>query len=317
MKKIFILFLFFCLYSFQAYSKIRIFLFQYNRPDLLELQIKTINKFLIEKDVEIIVISDAVDPVFKKKIEEVSKLYGAYHINYPQELHFKGKLVENMLYWQKICKSHDSCRWFKAAGHPGYHPSVRHCQLVQYALQNFGYNHDDIIGLLEGDVFLINKFSIRDCLKNYDIAGVIRNNEFPYFWIGLIFINIPKLPNKETLNFDVFFTKKGNQEKIYESGGNTYNYIQSNPKVTYQSYKQLPMNLMVKFDELQLKKLNFEKKEINLINQIKSNSKSNDIGVSPYCEFHFNNCFFHLGSGRVDYFFQNKTIFKFIESKAN
>ena len=41
-----------------------------------------------------------------------------------------------------------------------------------------GFNHTDIIGLLDLDIFLIKEFSIIEYLKGYDIAGFDRCVEF-------------------------------------------------------------------------------------------------------------------------------------------
>src|ERR1700694_1333846 len=81
-------------------GKIRLMTFHYNRPDFLELQCKCLNKFLKEKDdYELVVINDAVDPELREQIEQTCKEFGAQCVNYPQELHDTGPLIEKIKRW--------------------------------------------------------------------------------------------------------------------------------------------------------------------------------------------------------------------------
>ena len=50
-------------------------------------------------------------------------------------------------------------------------PSVRHFHVIDYALEHYGYDHDDIIVIMDGDNFLIKPLSIRELLGRNDIIG--------------------------------------------------------------------------------------------------------------------------------------------------
>src|SRR5579871_2156570 len=127
--------------SLHIYSRIRILTFHYNRPDFLEMQCRLLNKFLKEKDdYELIVFSDATNELIKKEIESVCAKYGATCINFPQELHYYGSLFDKVA---QVYSPHLTPEELV-----GMCPGLKHCQIVQYALENFGYDHDDIVGII-------------------------------------------------------------------------------------------------------------------------------------------------------------------------
>lgn len=264
-------------------SKIRLMTFHYNRPDFLELQCKCLNKFLKERDeYELIVFNDAIDTQLKQEIEAMCSKYRAICINYPQELHGQGLLIEKIKRW-------------------GYDPtsgSTRHCQLVEYALVNFGYNHDDIIGIFEGDVFLTRNFSIREALKDKDIISAVQTDRdglrIEFLWIGLCFINIKNLPHKETLCFDLHF----HNDKIFlDSGGSTYYYLNNNPTVIVKKYYRLPIASLPRNDKEKLEALGFNQEEVCFLQNMSSHQEESAF-VS--LEFHFDKHFLHFSFSRYN-----------------
>ena len=262
-------------------AKIRLFTFQYNRADFIEIQSKCLNKFLKEKDdYELIVFNDATDPNYKQQIEQMCKTLKIVCVNFPQELHHTGNLIDLM-------------KPFKLDGTNG---SVRHCQLVQYALDNFGYNHNDIVGIMEGDVFLIKEFSIREYLKNYDFIGSIQTDRegkgLEYIWIGLTFLNIKNLPNVKDLNFDLTFING----TFLDSGGSTYYYLKNNHRIRIKKYFRTPISMVPIGDEQQLKNLGFTTKEISFLNKTLNCQLSKHPFVSE--EFHLDNHFLHYSWSR-------------------
>ncbi len=89
--------------------------------------------------------------------------------------------------------------------------SVRNSNVVQYSLDTFGFNHDDILMLIDSDMFLIKEFDVRSFMQGYDLAGfhksccndtrrIQHTEEIPhtvYVWIGLIILDMRSLPCKE------------------------------------------------------------------------------------------------------------------------
>lgn len=249
LKSILVILITFCIINIE--TRIRLMTFHHNRPDFLELQCQCINKFLNEKnEYELIVINDAVNSHLRDQIANVCKTYGAQCVIYPQELHTTGALLQEMQKW----------------GHDHSNGSVRHCQTVQYALDKFGYDHDDIVGIFEGDVFLTREFSVRAALNEYDLIGAIQTDRdglgIEYLWIGLCFFNIKKLSNKKTLCFDLTYL---NNKIFLDSGGSTYYYLHNNPDVPVKKYNRMPLGTLPRHDTTQLELMGFSQKEIRFL----------------------------------------------------
>lgn len=184
------------------YSKILIFTYAFNRPDFIEIHYKTFKKFLLD-DYEFIVFNDAIDRSISDEIEKICAKYNICCIQIPQEIHVGA-----------------------------YNASVRNCEVVNYSLETVGFLHDDIVALFDSDLFLIKEFSIRDYMKGYDIAGLHQSREHVnYLWIGLAFLDMKTLDNKQTLRFDCGIV----DNIITDSGGFTYYYLKNNPtmKIKY------------------------------------------------------------------------------------
>lgn len=203
--------------NFSVFPKILIFTYSYNRPDFIEIQYRTFKKFL-KDDYEFIVFNDASTPEMEKQIMNTCEKFGIRCSRIPQEIH-------NRPYLQ---------RW---PGDDYNHPTVRNCNVVQYSLDTLGFFHDDIVMILDSDLFLIKEFSIKDYLNSHDIGGVLQLRykdgiaSIRYLWIGLAFLNMATMPNKSTINFNC-----GRVDGIpVDAGGQTHYYLQNNPiaKVNY------------------------------------------------------------------------------------
>lgn len=198
-------------------AKVVIFTYSYNRPDFIELQHKTFKKFL-QDEYQFVVFNDARDPHLYKKIKETCKKLNIKCIKIPQEIHARPYLQ-------------------RGPGESYDNPSVRNCNVVQYSLDHYGFYHDDIVVLLDSDMFLVKPFSIKQFMQNYDVAALPQSQgtEIRYLWIGLVFLNMATMPNKTTINFNC---GKINDLHV-DTGGYTHYYLQSNPTARVHD-----MNLM-------------------------------------------------------------------------
>ncbi len=275
-------------------SKILIFTFSHNRPDFIEIQYKTFKKFL-KDDYEFIVFNDATNNEMQKNIEQTCEKLNLKCIRIPQEIHSQPYLQ----------------RW---PGENYNHPSIRCCNVVQYSLDNFGFNHDGIVCLFDSDMFLVREFSISKFLKNYDIMGVPQSNSnhkasVTHISVHLAFLNMKNLPDKRKLNF--------NCGKIYEmpidAGGHTYYYLKDHPqlKIYYtsachsfvlmcQNCQKSNQNVCL-HNTKTLIDLGFNQKEIKFIH-----SGANNV------EFLLNKNFLHYRGGtnwdhKTNFYHQNKT----------
>lgn len=187
-------------------SKIIIFTQSYNRPDFIEIQYKTFQKFL-QDEYEFIVFNDAVDPNIYAEIVRMCEHYNLQCIPMPQELH-----------------------------HPCNYPSVRHCSIIKYSLEKIGFNTNDIIAFIDSDLFLIREFNIRECMENIDLAGLeCHRGHITYLWPGLIFLDMRTMPNKNTIAFECAII----DGICTDSGGSTYYYIKNNPDARVKYFDKI------------------------------------------------------------------------------
>lgn len=193
-------------------EKVLIITSAYNRPDFIEIQYHTLNKFL-QDDYEFVVFNDANDPSLRSAIKNMSTYLGIRCINIPQSIH-------ELPYLE---------RW---PGEGFHNPAVRNANVVQYALNHLGFAHNGIVAILDSDIFLVRPFSIKEFLKGYDLGGVLqgysRNGiEIPYLWIGIAFLDMERLPDKEQINFNC-----GKIKGVpVDAGGYTYHYLRKHPEL--------------------------------------------------------------------------------------
>jgi hypothetical protein len=224
MKKLF-LFIFIILFTGTISSKVLIFTYAYNRPEFIEWQYHTFKKF-VQDDYEFVVFNDATTYILNKKIREKCTQFGLRCIQIPQDIHDNSAIL-----------------------HPEANgPSARNCNVVKYSLDNLGFYHDDIVVLVDSDLFLIKPFSFKEYLSGYQIGGRYRTcaelhdcmKDHPalpyihtYLWIGLVFIDIPHLPNVHHLNFN-----SGRINGVfYDTGGGSATYLKNNPTVKVKDFE--------------------------------------------------------------------------------
>ena len=110
-----------------------------------------------------------------------------------------------------------------------------HARSIEFAYDNYISKDTDISVLLDGDMFLGKEFSIRQYLDGYAIAGLEQSRgHVQYLWPGIVFMDMPLLPHKETLSFwpDVV------EGVGCDVGGHSYEYIKRHPeaKVKWMEY---------------------------------------------------------------------------------
>lgn len=220
----------------------------YNRPDFIELQHRCFQKFL-EDDYEMIVFNDAPPGPMHDALTAKCKEFDITCIPIPQWIHDKPHPVEA---WNK---------WFCVG-------SKRHTEGLKYFWEKIGYDFNGIVALFDSDLFLIRPFSIKNALKDYEIASAIRDEKgMPYLWPGLSFVKVNKLPNKQELVYDC---GEINNE-IVDSGGYTYFYLKNNPNVRLNVLDNYLTCTMLKKENTKnaaLREMNIPKDEWNFIRKM-------------------------------------------------
>lgn len=182
----------------QVWAKVLLMTHSYNRPDFIELQVRTFKKFL-QDDYEFVVFNDAPGHDMQKQIEQTCQRLGLRHFYIPQHLHQR-----------------------QSPGH-------RHMDGIKYALEQVGFNYDGIVTLIDSDMFLIKPLSIEKYLEGYDIAGELqgrKNDEIEVRYLSPVFVpmNMKTLPNKRTLSFEGGYI----HDLACDVGAHTYYYFQNN-----------------------------------------------------------------------------------------
>ncbi|HSX26203.1 MAG TPA: hypothetical protein VLE89_04260 [Chlamydiales bacterium] len=185
-----------CLFLFQQLeAKVRIIVPVFNRPDFIELQYKGLKKFL-KDDFELMLFNDANRDEMRQEIEQVCGNLGIMCVRVPQELHNPDPKA------------------------PEGSASYRHGEVLQFAYNNFGVHHDDIVCTMDSDMFMIREFSIRDYLGDYDLNAY-------YGWAfttHFLVLNIPKLKDPETISFRCRVSPDGDFKDVGHDG---YVYIEA------------------------------------------------------------------------------------------
>ena len=180
----------------------------HNRPDFIEIQYHTFKKFL-KDDYEFIVFNDAPSEDMRNQIEIMCKKYGLRCIRIPQTIHTYAYL-------------------YRLPRESFNNPCVRCANVVQYSLNEVGLKHDDIVAIIDSDMFLVKEFSIREYMRNTDLAGVhqARDNGVEYIWNGLVFFDMRTQPNKERINFNC---GEVNRTPV-DVGGQMHHYLKQTPQ---------------------------------------------------------------------------------------
>ena len=253
--------LIFILCSFTLKSKIRIMTFCYNRADLIELQYKCFCRFL-KDDWELIVFNDASVKEDKLKIKDMCNKLNIFHIRFPQKFHKTSALLSKIDEWKLNPETKQIDLLYRLKDK---YAAVRHSNVIQYALDNFGYHHNDIIGLIDGDMFLVREVSIKDELSGYDILGYVKEDflaNLKYINPAFVFFNPNQLKNVRSLRFAIYNIDNW----VLDTGAESLTYTRKHPlkiKPVNKDYPPLHLN------NDQLKAMNFSEQEINFIRNSK------------------------------------------------
>jgi hypothetical protein len=265
-----------------VFGVIRILTFHYNEPDFVEIQYKTLKKFL-KDDFELIVFNDAKTLENEKGIEDACGRNGIqcvryrpeWHLNHPLNLYLKGLLQNRSVTpnweWNAYTSIDEIAR----------NPSVRHSHVIQYALDHFGYDHDDIVVIMDGDNFLINSLSIRALLGSNDLVmfnqkhdelgrgrresriAAPKGMEMP--WVVFIAFNPSRLPNPYEMQFHVDEL----DNKIRDTGTAFYKYLKKHPYLKFEAFHWQDSGIFRSyFTDRELREMGFGDSLIRFIHDI-------------------------------------------------
>ena len=286
-----ILILIFATFCFQLQSKVLIFTYAFNRPDFIEIQHKTFETF-IEDDYEFIVFSDANDEQTALDIKTMCAQLKLRHIPIPQEIHDRPYLP-------------------RIHGEKKDNIAVRNVTAVMYSLDLMGFNHNDILVLLDSDVFLVKPINIAALMDEYDIAGRFlspneresKEGKLSYLWHGMAFLNLKTMPHKRGLSFNC--GRIG--ATSVDAGGYSHYYLRQNRHLALLQFDHLFSN-EVKCSQCEeqreptcrhntevLQAAGLDKNQITFLHTI-HNGEADGSGFRSV-EFFHNNTFLHYRAG--------------------
>lgn len=220
-----------CFLPTMLFGKVLITTVAFNQPLFIELQDKCFKAFL-EDDYEFIVFSDANTPEMEQRLRETCERLQLQFIPLPSDIHNRPYMYREP--WEDK-----------------NHPSVRCSNGVQYAYHMFGQNHDDIYMTIDSDLFLVKPLNLHEYIEGYDIAslnagytssssyvrgqGIVEPRAIVAMWIGIIIMDMPKLPNAETFNVNC-----GMINGVHvDAGGYTSQYLKNNPDVRWMRFDKM------------------------------------------------------------------------------
>jgi hypothetical protein len=148
------------LFSCQIFGKVRILTFHCNQANFIELQYRCLEKFLLD-DYELIVFNDASTWENEQAIRETCDRLKIECIRFEPEWHLIDPLNDKIKEWLEDPTLQDAAFLdipLEAVPNQG---SVRHSHVIQYALDPYGYAHDDALAIMDGDAFFIRSVSLK------------------------------------------------------------------------------------------------------------------------------------------------------------
>ena len=177
-------------------SKLKIFIFAFNRPDLLQKQFDCFYRYLIG-EYQVNVVYDYREDIYGDEFE-------------------------------RIC-SENGAKFYRHESKPGNVPSGYHGDTLDWVYNNLLEN-DDYVVFLDHDIFLIDDFDLKKRLDQFDVLGHKQTRgDVVYFWPGLFMFNYSKIKH-----LAVNFQPCQINGEMLDSGGGTYTIAEDqNIKVSF------------------------------------------------------------------------------------
>lgn len=194
---------------------IKIFTISHKRPDFLELQLKSFNKHI--KAFEFIVFNNATFDLNKKHYNEIHEWCNKNNIKCIDVIK-DTELINN------IKKTDSGANIFK---HDGTYADAGYaCTFsLEFAWKNYISKLSEKICIIDSDMFFIKNFEFAPDLELSYIPQS-RDNSVLYMWNGIVFADLNKLPEKESISWWVGYV---NNVPV-DVGGQSHFYLTKHKK---------------------------------------------------------------------------------------
>jgi len=269
------------------HAKVRILTFHFNKPECIYLQNDAFAHFMKDQ-YEIIVFNDAKDQGVSEKIDQVCFNLGIQCVRYEQKWHLKNPINYTMINLLGLPGMRSELYFSPYPAleeHLIQNPSVRHSHVIQFALDNYGYDHNDIVVIIDGDAFPIRPLKLSQMMQKFPVLGIKRCTEdfFDYLWVIFIAFDPRRLPNIKDLKFGLGPI----DGKIRDTGSESYNYFIKNPEVKVKKILGTVSRALCDRKDSEIRCNGFSKNEISLIRSLEKPSS---------VEFHIHKHILHLGA---------------------
>lgn len=203
---------------------LKIFTFGANRPDFVELQLRSFHKHLQEPfDFTVFnnALYDSTGGANYNGLHEVGRAQGIRVIDIQKEQ----RLVE-------VCQSMEtSCPLFMHSGNYS-NANVAHAYALCWAWQNVISRERGPIAIMDSDVFLIEPVRLTDYIQDAVMANIpdgkpYQSEAVMYMWPTFMLADLARLPEPETLCWWC-----GRIKGVpVDVGGQTYHYFQAHPEL--------------------------------------------------------------------------------------
>ena len=161
--------------------KIYITTIAFDNEDFILFQKKSIDKYILDKDVDFIVFDDSKTVNNTLKIKNKCLELNIKYIRVDQKIHLDRNLVfvNPLTNTRKIMMKYDNTVNGHNFPHDIYGAGYCHCSSVQFIFNYFRNNIEYSKGILfnlDSDMFFIDKLSVYDYIKDFDICRVNQGN---------------------------------------------------------------------------------------------------------------------------------------------
>jgi hypothetical protein len=240
-------------------------------------------KKFCQDEYELIVFNDAKVSDLEGEIQEVCEKYRVECVRYEPRWH----LNHHLNYYLKYFVDFEHMEIEEIANQP----SVRHSHVIQYALDKYGYGHDDIVVILDGDNFPIRPISIRKLFLNHEIVGIVKQLPeagIEYLWVPFVGFDPTKLPSVEELRFHLDYVRN----RLIDTGGHSFYYLNNYLFARCDKIRGVSSLEISSLDSDGLKGIGFNESEIWLIKSLKPPHR---------IEFHIHHHFLHYVTTYANY----------------
>lgn len=200
---------------------IKIYTFSHKRSDFIEMQLRSFHKN-IEGQFEFIVFNNASFDKDKRNYNEIKNLCRKNNLT----------CIDVINDPEIVSSIHDLHKEYIFNNIGEYsNPSIACAYPLCWAWKHIISKSDDMICIIDSDMFFINKRNISKDLQTYDLMYMPQsrgpNGEVNYMWNGISFMNLKLMPNKESIDWWCGFV----EGQPADVGGQTHFYLKNHPEL--------------------------------------------------------------------------------------